>query len=531
MMPALLYLLKANGALLLVAAAYFGLLRRLTFFTLNRAYLVGALLFTAVYPALPMPALWPEPAAQLVLVMEDNSALQNLAAGTTGPSFDWQLAVLSVYAAGTLVLLARLLVQLLSLWRLRRTSLSAVLHGYSVQALPGAISPFSFGQTIYLNPAQHPAPELVAVLRHEHVHVRQWHTLDVLLAQVLVAAAWCNPAAWLLRRALLDNLEYLADRAALQTGLDRETYQYSLLRLSQGAAQQALASPFTFSTLKNRVVMMNMPLSSSGQLARYIAAGPLVLAIALGFTSAHAQQTASVTLAAPTVDAQPAQEQASAVLPKPAASFAASPTNAEPASPISSPKFAANPTAKAVTPARAQVSAGAQNLLATVAKKPSEQASKSSKQTNPAPLYYVDGELRADGISDLNPNDIASMHVFKGEQAQALAGEAGAGGVIIITTKQNQDSPEVQAFNARMGIAAVKAPAPIKAEQVSYLAAPALAYITKNYPDARLLEVSTMPATDSESLRYKALIAVGRRPGYLVFDGKGQFISELPYSH
>ena len=58
----LLYLLKANAALLLVAAAYFGLLRRLTFFTLNRAYLLLALLFAAVCPALPVPALWPAPA-------------------------------------------------------------------------------------------------------------------------------------------------------------------------------------------------------------------------------------------------------------------------------------------------------------------------------------------------------------------------------------------------------------------------------------------------------------------------------------
>ena len=53
------YLLKANGVLLLAAIAYYGLLRRLTFFGLNRAYLAGALLFAAVYPVLPVPALLP----------------------------------------------------------------------------------------------------------------------------------------------------------------------------------------------------------------------------------------------------------------------------------------------------------------------------------------------------------------------------------------------------------------------------------------------------------------------------------------
>ena len=288
----LLYLLKANAALLLFAAAYFGLLRRLTFFTLNRFYLVFALLFAAMYPALPVPALLPAeavpPMTFAVPIVAGPNA--NPAAGpVVGAAIDWAAVGLGLYAAGAAVLLARLLVQLLSLWRLRRAAPWVVVQGQPVRALARPVSPFSFWRTIYLNPGQHPAPELAAVLRHEQVHVRQWHTLDVLLAQVAQALAWCNPAVWLLRRALLDNLEYLADHAALQTGLDRQAYQYSLLRLSRGTAGPSLVSHFTFPTLKNRVVMMNSPLSSTGQLARYFVAGPLVLALALGFAAARAQ--------------------------------------------------------------------------------------------------------------------------------------------------------------------------------------------------------------------------------------------------
>jgi beta-lactamase regulating signal transducer with metallopeptidase domain len=289
--PTLLYLLKANGALLLFALAYFGLLRRLTFFTLNRYYLLFALLFSAAYPLLPVPALLPPEAAAPVAVMlvETASRPTAAAASSTPASIDWNAVALAVYGAGVALGLGRLLGQLLSLWRLRRLSRPAVVQGVAVRALPGEVSPFSFGATIYLNPAQHPAPELAAVLRHEQVHVRQGHTLDVLLAQLAQAAAWCNPAAWLLRRALLDNLEYLADHAALQTGLDRRAYQYSLLRLSQALPGPALVSHFTFPTLKNRVAMMNTPLSSTGQLARYFVAGPLVLTATLGFSGARAQ--------------------------------------------------------------------------------------------------------------------------------------------------------------------------------------------------------------------------------------------------
>ncbi|MBD2723868.1 M56 family metallopeptidase [Hymenobacter armeniacus] len=289
--PTLLYLLKANGALLLFALAYFGLLRRLTFFRLNRFYLLFALLFSAVYPLLPVPALLPpEPAAPVAVVLMD-TATGPATEPTAAPSapIDWNAVALAVYGAGVALGLGRLLVQLLSLARLRRLSRPAVVSGVAVRVLPGDVSPFSFGSTIYLNPAQHPALELTAVLRHEQVHVRHWHTLDVLLAHVAQAAAWCNPAAWLLRRALLDNLEYLADHAALQSGLDRRAYQYSLLRLSQAQPGPALVSHFTFPTLKNRVAMMNTPLSSTGQLARYFVAGPLVLAATLGFSGARAQ--------------------------------------------------------------------------------------------------------------------------------------------------------------------------------------------------------------------------------------------------
>ena len=60
---------------------------------------------------------------------------------------------------------------------------------------------------------------------------------------------------------------------------------------------------------------------------------------------------------------------------------------------------------------------------------------------------------------------------------------------------------------------------------VPYLAAPALAYITKNYPAARLLAVTQVPAPDGGAVRYQAEVAIGRRPNYLLFDGAGQFVS------
>ena len=119
------------------------------------------------------------------------------AAALLAPGPDWPAWLLAGYAAGAALLLGRLLVQLLSLARLHRAARPAgPPGGMAYRQLAGGGGPFSFGRTIYLNPAQHVAPaELAAVLAHEQAHVRQGHTLDVLLAHVATAVFWLNPAA------------------------------------------------------------------------------------------------------------------------------------------------------------------------------------------------------------------------------------------------------------------------------------------------------------------------------------------------
>jgi len=652
--PTLLYLLKANGALLLFALAYFGLLRRLTFFTLNRFYLLFALLFSAVYPLLPVPALLPPVAAApvAVVLLTLPGAQATAAAGPSPTLTDWNAVALAVYGAGVALGLLRLLMQLLSLRRLRRLSQPAVVQGVAVRALPGDVSPFSFGASIYLNPVRHPAPELAAVLRHEQVHVRQGHTLDVLLAQVAQAAAWCNPAAWLLRRALLDNLEYLADHAALQTGLDRRAYQYSLLRLSQALPGPALVSHFTFPTLKNRVAMMNTPLSSTGQLARYFVAGPLVLAATLGFSGARAQgagpavppavakaaaaksvsageetalyyidgqalamkevpvevyqrvatmkilkgaqvqqalgssvQAKQVVVITTTanrdradvlaldrkVDAAgglnthfkmgPAVNPADHQLPDGIKAYIA---KTYPGSTIGgwfitdkqseklpNIKYYASVTASngekhklyfnaseqlvaAPAPRATPAAAPAVPAAAAAATELAPQGFKPLGQAKVPPIIYLDGQRYTGDMNDVGPSNIANISVFKGDKARQFFGEDAGNGVVVMTTKANENSAEVRAFNDKLGSStytmAPAAPATAAgatpATSVPYLAAPALAYITQHYPDARLLGVTELKDPNGAPSRYQAQIVLGRRPAYLTFDYLGKFISE-----
>jgi TonB-dependent SusC/RagA subfamily outer membrane receptor len=63
------------------------------------------------------------------------------------------------------------------------------------------------------------------------------------------------------------------------------------------------------------------------------------------------------------------------------------------------------------------------------------------RNRSPNSLYIIDGEIASEeAITNLNPSDILSMDVLKGDKATALYGEKGKNGVIIITTKKSLEA-------------------------------------------------------------------------------------------
>lgn len=77
------------------------------------------------------------------------------------------------------------------------------------------------------------------------VHVRQHHTADMMLAELLLVLNWFNPFAWILRHAIRQNLEFIADRQVLTHGVDRRQYQYLLVKVV-GQRNFSMASHLNF---------------------------------------------------------------------------------------------------------------------------------------------------------------------------------------------------------------------------------------------------------------------------------------------
>ncbi|WP_022825031.1 M56 family metallopeptidase [Hymenobacter norwichensis] len=439
-MPHLLeYLLQVNGALLLFVAVYYALLRRLTFHTLNRWYLLGAVAFSVLYPLIDMAALWPRPAVLDTELLIWQSVWPGAPAAAPAPApVDYYSWVLRLYWVGVAVLAGRLLMQGVSLGRLHRLA-RPVAQGVLFREVPEAVTPFSFWQTIYLNPTQHQPTELAAILLHEQVHIRQWHTLDVLLGQVLRVFCWPNPAAWLLLRAVQENLEFIADHAVLtESALGKQDYQYSLVRLSTLAQGPALVLPFSFITLKSRITMMNSPQSSRLQLSRYLLALPLAFGLALSFSASKAGSVSLIAAASEVHITDIEKPAPISALPPAALAYIVQQypgyrligVAEVRATDDSNPRYRAE-IAIGRRPMQLLFTAKGQVLPTAVAEQ----------------LYFLDGKpISKAEIDKLDPKTVSHMMVLKKEEALRSFGPGATAGAVLIVTKGKENSEEVLAF-------------------------------------------------------------------------------------
>jgi hypothetical protein len=279
-------LLKINLVLVLFAAAYYLILRRLTFYTINRLFLVFGIVFSTVYPFINLTDFFHRQQQinqEVVAFVPKLNQQVNALVPSNFIAINWQLLSILFYVGVTLMAI-RLIIQFVSLYRMHKKSLPGAVDNYPVRILKEPVSPFSFWQTVYINPSLHQENELNTILAHEKIHVKEWHSLDIILAELCVVFYWFNPGVWLMKKAVKENLEFITDQKILNKGVDRKTYQYSLLDVGNLTPAVAIVNNFNLSDLKKRIKMMNLKRSSRLTLSRYLLVTPILLVTTLAFT-------------------------------------------------------------------------------------------------------------------------------------------------------------------------------------------------------------------------------------------------------
>ncbi|MEJ7691842.1 M56 family metallopeptidase [Daejeonella sp.] len=297
-MPTLFILLfKINLVLVVFAAAYYLVLRKLTFYGLNRVFLLFGILFSSAYPFINLSNLTGRYDKIASIVPQISQGISEYIKQDNFSTY-WQ-TVNIIFWAGVLVMASRLAVQFFSLYRIHKNSKPGQSSDYKIRILADNLGPFSFWQTIYINPKLHNQNDLANILKHEKVHVEEWHTLDIILAELSLVFYWFNPGVWLMKRAVRENIEFITDAKILKKGIDKKTYQYSLLHAGNLVPAMAIVNNFSLSDLKKRIKMMNVRRSSPIALSRYLFLLPVLLLTTLAFTITKKDEIAKIIFSQP----------------------------------------------------------------------------------------------------------------------------------------------------------------------------------------------------------------------------------------
>ncbi|MEZ2334525.1 M56 family metallopeptidase [Mucilaginibacter sp. RCC_168] len=420
-MPALfVFLLKVNIALLLFCAGYYLVLRPLTFYTLNRVYLLAAIVFASVYPWLNLSAFLQrhEELVKPVQKVIINWQAPVLVKSMSQPDY-WRWAEV-IFWLGAYILALKLVVQLFSLYRLYKSSKPATINNHQVRIMDKDAAPFSFWQSIFVNPSKHEPADLKAILLHEQIHVNEWHTADILLAEVSSIFYWFNPGIWLMKKAIRENVEFITDRKILNHGIDSKTYQYSLVSVSFNNQQPGIVNHFNISTIKKRIIMMNAKRSSKINLTRYAFLVPAVITLLLVFSISKADFAKPIRVKL--VNAVKPLENiiTVAALPNPAGN-----------TPLPKLKKVSRQTAKVLPVVKPDT-----------IKKVLIIGDKNNKDSVVCYINGVKGSLK-----NIDPDNIAEVNVLKGDHVDRLPtyvnrDDVRNAGVILVITK---DSPEGKA--------------------------------------------------------------------------------------
>ena len=265
------YLLESSTILLLLFLFYFLALRQKANPALNRFYLLFSLLFALAVPALSIPLLLGgnsessflfQPASKAWNLLPElviNGGAKTNLAGTEASETSPLLFVWYLYLAGVGFSLLFTVLRILKISRLIRQHPFLYTESskeYKVAPTGGRLPTFSFLHYIFWDDtAPLKEEEAQLILRHELAHVRQKHSLDNLLLELLTALFWWNPIIYAYRHFLRQVHEHLADRYAVGEA-EPESYFSLMVRQTLRQANIPLASSFFQHNTLNRIRML-----------------------------------------------------------------------------------------------------------------------------------------------------------------------------------------------------------------------------------------------------------------------------------
>ena len=250
-----LYLAKITILLSIALVVYKLLLEDTKAHKFKRFYLLSSVLLALVLPLISIPV----PSN----ILEMDTKLHELTEIIIGPnqtipnhnSTPLSTIVLGIYFFGAAISTSLMMTSLLKLKKLRKSGKLMIEGGYRFILLQNLESPFTFGKHIYL-PIATDVSDDNKIIIHEKTHVKQKHTYDILLVEVLKIVFWFHPLFYFFKKCIALNHEFLADQGSINSKDEANEYLQLLLNQTQKQNERHLTSSFHFNLTKKRFIMI-----------------------------------------------------------------------------------------------------------------------------------------------------------------------------------------------------------------------------------------------------------------------------------
>lgn len=304
----LIYLLKAGAWLVPFYLLYLLLFRRFSFYSLNRVYLLVAIVASFALPFVNYTILVKKeiqvehaaPALQNIIPYNEieATAQPQIAAPAPAASINFMEIITILYLTGVAFMLFRLARNLFSLFRIIHSSEKEKMDNLWLVYAPAQTGHASFFSYILLDAKRGEQKDLGLVVAHEKIHVQRRHSFDILLCELMKVLHWFNPFVWLYKKSLCELHEFEADALSTQQ-TNKKDYAASLLHMAVASRRQ-ITSQFSRHPLKTRITRLFKPQTPDMKKLLFLLVLPVTVAVLIAFKSIN-RKTVPVWVNAPLV--------------------------------------------------------------------------------------------------------------------------------------------------------------------------------------------------------------------------------------
>ncbi len=424
MLPYAYYLLKVIICSAILMGYYWLMLRNKNFHGYNRFYLLGSVIISLLLPLIKID-FWAEPKQTGVIsvlqtVYYSDEYMENVV--IAAPQHNWSITQLYpvLYLAVSVVMAFVFLQGIYLIVRLLRKYPSHKIDSISFINTEAKGTPFSFLRYIFWNDnIDINTTTGNQIFKHEVAHVQEKHTHDKLFMNIILIAFWCNPFFWFIRKELNMIHEFIADKKAVEDS-DTSAFAAMILQATYPQHRFQLANNFFYSPIKRRLLMLTKNANPKVNYIGRILVLPLAVLVFAAFTLKPKK----------TGPAAPAQSANMICVSNIAEARLVLQSDFQPTVRLQVPDSNPKRLIKAIEVRKTDSS---RSVMVVQGVK--------IASANAEPLYIVDGkELPATQMNTISPVTIKSINVLKGESAVTVYGEKAKNGVIVCTTKSNDEA-------------------------------------------------------------------------------------------